>query len=53
MEIVVKDKEIIKELLRYLKTLNNIVVNISYQEIGNIQNSTLTNVNTCNHDKRI
>ena len=42
MEIVVKDKEIIKELLRDLKTLNNIVVNISYQEIGNIQNSTLT-----------
>lgn len=27
MEIVVKDKEIIKELLRDLKTLNNIVVN--------------------------
>ncbi len=53
MEIVVKDKEIIKELLRDLKTLNNIVVNIYYQEIGNIQNSTLTNVNTCNHDRRI
>ena len=53
MEIVVKDKEIIKELLRDLKTLNNIVVNIYYQEIGNIQNSTLTYENTNKDEKRI
>ncbi|WP_168354570.1 hypothetical protein [Palleniella muris] len=46
MEIAVHDKETIKDLINGLIGKPNVVVNIYYQEIGSILNSTLENVNT-------
>jgi len=46
LEIAVHDKETIKDLINGLIGKPNVVVNIYYQEIGSILNSTLENVNT-------
>ncbi len=47
MEIVVCDKESIKDIIKALMLCKNIAVNVYYQEIGSISNSKLKNVNTC------
>lgn len=46
LEIAVHDKETIKDLINGLIGKQNVGVNIYYQEIGSILNSTLENVNT-------
>lgn len=45
-EILVRNEETVKDLIRSLSTQKNIVVNIYYQVIGNIENSTVSGVNT-------